>query len=178
MQLLKIKGHEYKINPTRDSFVRRLTQYKNGIRETFRKIGLTENDVDFNEDHPIKNTPANVTWWVEDHYCHFSFNKMNKHVDNMLVISKVIENAVKDLLDEKMSIEEFVTEFKEDKKVAERRLDARKFFELEDNHVDLKIINEKYKKLAKTLHPDMPNGSEDKFKELNEHHKTLKRELE
>ncbi|MCX9025094.1 MAG: DnaJ domain-containing protein [Candidatus Methanoperedens sp.] len=35
----------------------------------------------------------------------------------------------------------------------------------------------KYKALAKELHPDMPTGDTEKFKQLNIAHKILKREL-
>ena len=44
--------------------------------------------------------------------------------------------------------------------------------------MDMGLINKKYKVLAKEHHPDMPMGSTEKFKEINNAHKTLKRELE
>jgi len=56
--------------------------------------------------------------------------------------------------------------------------EAREFFEVSSDCKDLSEINKKYKQLSKTLHPDTDTGDEEKFKELNEAHKVLKRELE
>ena len=39
-------------------------------------------------------------------------------------------------------------------------------------------IDVKYKELAKKHHPDMPSGNLEKFKEINNAHKTLKKELQ
>lgn len=179
MPIIKIRGTDYNIVLARDSFIRRATQYTNNIALSFRKIGLTTNDIKVSEERmPMKRAPASVTWWIDDFHCHYSFNKMPKYVDNVLVVSKVIEDYVTRLVNNEMDKREFIQMFQEDKGFDEKQLAARKFFELEENHIDLDIINQKYKKLAKTLHPDMPNGDIDKFKELNEHHKTLKRELE
>lgn len=103
---------------------------------------------------------------------------MDKYVDNIQVVSKVIDLSVKELLDEKITFEDFIFGFKEEKGFKEKREEARNFFGLEEDHIDLESINAKYKLLAKELHPDMPTGDVIKFKKLNEHHKTLKRELE
>lgn len=40
--------------------------------------------------------------------------------------------------------------------------------------IDKKNLKNKYLKLSKQYHPDMPNGSEEKFKEINEAYKLLK----
>lgn len=179
MQIIKIKGRDYNIHPTRDSFFRRATQYANTIIVELKKIGVEEHDIKIHEERvPIKRLPSSVTWWVGDHYCHFGFSKMPKFVDNLLVASKVIEYYVKALQDGKITKDEFLVEFKEEKGFDEERMEARKFFGLEDDHIDLGFVNKEYKKLAKSLHPDMPEGDIDKFKLLNKHHKVLKRELE
>ncbi len=46
------------------------------------------------------------------------------------------------------------------------------------NELDLMIIDKKYKSLAREHHPDMPTGDANKFKIINEAHKTLKKELQ
>jgi hypothetical protein len=177
--LIKIRNKEYNIPLTKDSSTRRATQYTNQIYEQLRLLGIPKDDVSISEERlVIKRAPANASWWFEDFHCHFSYNKMNKFVDNLLVVLKVIESHVQELINQEISFEEFVDLFKEDNDVVEQQEQAREFFGLEKNHVDLETINKKYKILAKELHPDMPGGDLIKFKELNKHHKTLKRELE
>lgn len=176
---VRIRGKTYNINLVKDSSVRRAVQYYNNTFASLRKIGLTSDHVDVSEErNPLKKAPAYATWYIEGHRCHFSYNKMPKFVDNIQIVSKVVDISVKELLEEKMTFEEFVESFREDHGFEEKRKEAREFFGLEEDHTDLTTINEKYKKLAKELHPDMPTGDEVKFKKLNEHHKTLKRELE
>ena len=53
-----------------------------------------------------------------------------------------------------------------------------KRLEVDKETLDLNLINEQYKSLAKEHHPDMPNGDMEKFKQINNAHKILKRELE
>ena len=179
MPEIKIKAQIYKINPVRDSFTRRSVQFTNLILEKFRKIGLGENDVEVSEERfAIKRAPASVSWWVDNSHCHFSYNKMPKYVDNLQVVLRVIERHVDMLLSESISLDEFINMFKEDDDFDEKRTAAREFFGLDENHIDLESISKQYKLLAKKLHPDMPDGSLEKFKELNAHHKILKRELE
>lgn len=176
---VRIRGRTYNINLIKDSSVRRATQYYNNTFASLRKIGLTSDHAEVSEErNPLKKAPANASWYIQGHHCHFSYNKMPRFVDNLQVVSKVVDMNIKDLLDEKISFEEFIESFKEDPDFVEKRKEAREFFGLEDDHTDLTTINEKYKKLAKELHPDMPTGDEKKFKKLNEHHKILKRELE
>lgn len=179
MPIIKIRGHDYNIHPTRDSFNRRSTQYANMIIEKFRLLGLTSDDIEITEERiPMRNAPASVSWWIQGYHCHFSFNKMGKFVDNLLVVLKVIEHNIDELVNENIGFEEFISNFKEEDNFDKKRLEAREFFGVEKDHIDLDMISQKYKKLAKTLHPDMPTGNTEKFKQLNEYHKILKRELE
>ncbi len=179
MPEIKIRGHDYQINLTRDSFNRRSIQYGNKIVEKFKLIGLTVDDIEIKQERlAIKRAPAKVSWWIDDHHCHFSFNKMSKFVDNLLVVFKVIDFNVDELVAGNISLEEFIGSFRESDGFDEKRTKAREFFGLEEDHIDLEMVNKKYRSLSKTLHPDMPTGDVIKFKELNEHHKTLKRELE
>ena len=179
MPEIKIKGNIYRFNLTRDSFNRRAIQYENMIVEKFKGIGLTADDLEITQERmAIKRAPASVSWWMNNEHCYFSFNKMDKFVDNLLVVLKVIEFYMDKLLSDEISIEEFMKAFKEDSDINEKRTKAREFFGLDENHVDLESINKQYKILAKTLHPDMDTGDVEKFKELNMHHKILKRELE
>lgn len=179
MPIIKIKGEEYSISLTKNSFNRRAVQYTNSLREQFKQIGLTEDDINISEERmAMKKAPASVSWWIDGEHCHFSYSKQGKYVDNLLVVLKVIEYHIDKVFTEEMTPQEFISSFKETKDITEKRSGAREFFGLEQDHINLEVINKKYKDLAKTLHPDMPTGNVEKFKELNEHHKILKRELE
>ena len=179
MQIIKVRGHEYKLSLITNSFNRRATHMQNMIIEKLRVLGLTPDDIDVSEERvPFKKAPASVSFWYDHCHLHFSYNKMNKFVDNLLVVSKVIDHSINQLVDEKISIQDFVGSFREEDGFDQSRIDARKFFDLDEDHINLDEINKKYKALAKSLHPDMPGGDMEKFKQLNQHHKILKRELE
>jgi len=179
MVQINIKNKDYNISLTKDSFNRRATQYTNKIIEKFKSIGLKEDDLNISEERaPIRNLPASISWWIDGYHCHFSHAKQNKYVDNLLVVSKIIEDYINKFIQEEITLTEFIETFKEKDDVTTKRKEARDFFDLEETHTDFESINKKYKLLSKKLHPDMPTGNIDKFKELNEHHKILKRELE
>src|SRR3989338_6501325 len=108
----------------------------------------------------------------------YSYSNADKYVDNLYVVSKVIENEVSLVITDQKPVEEFVYAFSEDKDVSEQRLKARELLGVDANSKDLDEINKKYKELAKKHHPDTPTGDLDRFKEVNQAHKVLKRELE
>ena len=179
MTRLKIKGHEFSAFTVKDSPSRRAVQFRNNILSSLRKIGLTEDDVDVEiETLAVKKTPASASWYVDGHHLYYSYNGAAKFVENLYVVSKIIELEVDALLNERKTLHEFIAEFSEDKDIGDKRKEARKALGVDEDTLDLNVINEKYKSLAKAHHPDMPNGNMEKFKEINNAHKTLKRELE
>jgi uncharacterized LabA/DUF88 family protein len=178
MAIVKIKGHEFNALVIRDSANRRAQQFKNNIISNLRVFGLTEDDIEIElERVAIKRVPAKVEWYQEGQNLHYTYKAGAKYVDNLYVVSKVLELEIKAVINGEKTIEEFVREFSEDEDVEEQRLKARELIGVEPDCLDLVEINKKYKKLAKEAHPDMPNGSTERFKELNNAHKILKREL-
>ena len=179
MAKLKIKGHEFDAVTARDSFHRRAVQYRNKIVDTLRKIGLTEDDVEIDvEPAAMKKAPASATWYLEGYRMHYSYQSADKFVDNLYVVFKVIELEVNSLLNETRTINEFISEFSEDKDVKKQREEARDILGVNHETVDMGLIDKNYKELAKQFHPDMPTGDIDKFKAINRAHKILKRELQ
>jgi hypothetical protein len=179
MAKVTIKGHEFEAITIRDSFSRRAVQFKNNILATLKKIGIPNEDVKLElEPVAFKKLPASVTWWGFGHRMHYSYQLANKYVDNLYVISKLIEIEINALLTEKITLDEFIAEFKEDKDVEESRKEAREVLGLSHDTLDFEAINKAYKDLAREHHPDMPNGDVEKFKSLNKAHKILKRELQ
>ena len=163
----------------RDSYTRRAVQFKNNILESLRKIGLTEDDIEVPlEVFALKKAPASASWYIDGHHLYYSYNLSLKFVENLYVVSKVIELEVEALLQEKITVEEFIAKFSEDHDIESKRKQAREVLGLDPHIMDLELINKTYRDLAKEHHPDMPLGNTERFKEINNAHKLLKRELE
>ena len=179
MQLLTIKGHEFHAMLVRDSYSRRAIQYKNNIVDTLGKIGVTSDDIGLEiEPVAIKNVPASVTWYAEGYRMYYSYKASQRYVDNLYVVSKVIELEVIHLLEGKKTFEEFLLEFSEKDDVEHTRKEAREILGVGENCLDMDLIDKKYKELARKYHPDMADGDTEMFKKINNAHKVLRRELQ
>lgn len=173
---MEVKGHEITPVKITNNFYRRAIQYKNNIINTLRKIGLKDEE-DAEIEVPVaamKNLTASIGWYMFDSYLHFSFGKL-KYVENLYIISKVIEIEVERLLSKEITQDEFIEMFEEDEDILEQQKKARKLLEVEDTQ-DMNIITAKYKELAKQHHPDA-GGSTEQFKAINKAHKVIKKEL-
>ncbi|WP_319508663.1 J domain-containing protein [uncultured Methanolobus sp.] len=176
--MLKIKGHEIGSVAVKGASNRRAIQFQNNIITILRKIGVNENDIDIPlERLAMKKVKASATWWLGDDRMHYSHNMQKNYVENLYVLSRVIDIEANRVLSGDITIDDFISEFKEDKDVHQKRQEAREFFGCDHDETDFTVINEKYKMLSKELHPDKPTGDLEKFKELNVAHKILKREL-
>ena len=99
MVTIKIKGYEITLPIIRDSYDRRAQQFRNNIIETLRKIGLTEDDINIKEEiSAYRNAPASASWYVDGHHLYYSYKIARKYVENLYIVSKVIELEVKALL--------------------------------------------------------------------------------
>lgn len=176
--MLKIKGHEIGPVVVKGASTRRAIQFQNNIITVLRKIGVNENDIDIPlERLAMKKVKASATWWISDHRMHYSHSMQKNYVENLYVMSRVIEIEANRVLSGNITLSEFISEFREDSDIYERRQEAREFFGCGHDETDFTVINEKYKEMAKELHPDKPTGDTEKFKQLNVAHKILKREL-
>ena len=176
--MVKIKGHEINAIITNAAFNRKALQYKNNIIILLKHIGVSEYDTEVPlESIAIKKAKASATWYLSGHRMHYSYNSQKKFVDNLYIVFKVIEIETKLILSGEKTIEEFIQEFKEDSDVADKRKKAREFLGFGHDVDDMDAINKKYKDMARALHPDMPTGNTEEFKQLNNAHKILKREL-
>lgn len=175
---MEVKGFEFKEPNIRDSYERRAVLFRNNIIETLRNLNLTEDDLDI----PLQRLSrakgkAFVEFYFEKEYMYFSYNQRLKFVENLYVVSKVVELAVKKLLSEKIELKDFINLFSEDPDIEQKRKESRDIIGVEHDCLDLDLINKNYKKLAKEHHPDM-GGDMESFKKINNAHKMLKRELE
>jgi len=178
MVTIKVKGHEFEAFIVRDAFNRRATLFKNNIIQSLRNLGISVDDIDIKlEPFAIRKVPASVSWYFDHKHLHFSHNSMNKYVENLYIVSKVIDIEINALLENKITVEEFVNDFSEEIDVVKKRKEARAILNLEHDVNDVRVIDKAYKELAKEYHPDSDNGNTEKFKEINNAHKILKREL-
>ena len=176
--MVKLKGHEINAISVTSAFGRKSLQFKNSIISILGTLGVSDYDVEVPiESIAIKKAKASATWYMAGHQMYYSYSLRNKFVDNLYVVLKVIEMEANLVLSEKKTLDEFIAEFKEDADVADKRKLAREFLGLSHDVNDMEVINKKYKDMAKELHPDTPTGNTEKFKQLNDAHKTLKREL-
>lgn len=178
MAKIRVKGHEFEPVTIRDSFDRRATQYKNKIITSIRRLGLTVDDIDIkHEPTVLRKSAASVSWYLNKQHLHYSHYSRNKYVENLYIVFKVIDLEITALLEERITLEEFITDFSEDTDVVEKRKDARAVLGLTHDINDSKVIEKAYKDLAKEHHPDTEKGNVEKFKEINNAHKLLKKEL-
>ncbi len=178
MAILTIKGYEFNAIAIKDSFIRRSQKFYNNIINTLRSISVTEDDIFMKlEPAAMKKFPATSTWYLDGYRLHYSYNSGNNYVENLFVVSKIIEFEVKQILAGEKTFEQFIFDFSESNEVEEERKEARRFLGVDEDCLDLALITKKYKDLAKKAHPDMSTGDTEQFKILNRAHKILKREL-
>lgn len=175
--MIRAKGHTIKKIPITSAFNRRALQFKNSITALLQRIGV-ESEVDVPlEQIPTTKAQASATWYLSGHKLHYSHSLQGRYIDNLYVLYKVLELEVNLVLSKKKTLDDFVTEFREDDDVEVQRKEAREHLGLDHDIKDMGIINRKYKQMAKDMHPDMPTGDTEKFKKLNNAHKILQREL-
>src|SRR3989338_4627305 len=121
------RGHEFNELIIKDSYDRRAVQFKNNILATLQKIGLTEDEVDIPlQKNARQKGMAVASWYFEGRNMSFSYKIAATFVQNLYVVSKVIEAEVAAILKGEKSREEFVRDFTEDRDVEDQRKEARK----------------------------------------------------
>ncbi len=177
MARITVRGHEFNELLIKDSYDRRAIQFKNTIFATLQKIGIPEEQAEVVLPKIARlRAAAAASWYFDGRHMYFSFRSGGSFVQNLYVVLKVIEAEVALLLKEEKTSEEFIAAFVEDRDVEVRRKEARKILGVEENCFDIEVINKSFKSLAKQAHPDL-GGDLEKFKEINNAHKMLKREL-
>jgi len=173
-----IEGYEFKQIIVNDSYNRRALQYKNKIINNLKNFGLTEDDIEIPlETNAFKKTQASISWYLWDEHLFFSYNGSSKFVENLAMITKVIEHFIYLLSEEKITQKEFLKVFVEDNDIIKQRIKARELLGVEKDSTDFETIHQNYKKLSKEHHPDMPHGDTQIFQKINNAHKILRREL-
>lgn len=176
--MLKIKGNEIEEPKISTSFDRKAVQIQNNIIQTLRPLGVDRDHVDMTlEKIAQKRAPASVSWYFEGRNLKYSYSQMKNFVENLYIIDKVLKCEVAKLLAEEITTSQFMMEFSEDDNINEQLQEARKTLGVDATEKDFELISKKYKDLARTHHPDMPEGNHNTFQKINAAHKLLKKEL-
>ncbi|MFH1125816.1 MAG: J domain-containing protein [Candidatus Altiarchaeota archaeon] len=179
MTSVTVHSHTIDVPQIKDSFSRRATQIKNKILAVLKNVGVPEDDVDITEERvPMRKAAADVSWYANGFFCHYSYAHRKSYIENLYVIQRILDLEILEVLEGKKPLEDFLKEFSEDHDIKQLRKEARKRLGVEEECTDISEIDTKYKKLAKEHHPDMPNGNKAEFKKLNTAHKILRKELE
>jgi hypothetical protein len=102
---------------------------------------------------------------------------MPRFVENLYIIDKVLKIEVEKLISGEINTDQFCREFSEDDDLSEQLIEARKTLGVSETEKDFELISKKYKDLARTHHPDMPEGDHELFQKINSAHKLIKKEL-
>ena len=178
MALVRIKGHDIDTITVGDSCNRRALQFRNNIFSLLGKLDVIQDDIDIPlEMVAMKSAPASVSWYFDGHFLHYSYSACKRFVENLYVVQKVLEVKVAALVAGEETIEDFLASFSEEHDVALRRKEARETLGLDPGEKDVAVIDKAYNALAREHHPDQPSGDTERFKQINNAHKMLKREL-
>jgi len=176
---IQLKGNSFNVSFAGRSSSRHVSLFRNQIMNALKQVGVPSGHIKIEEDvFPLLKRGAEVYWYVNERNCYYSYNRQEKYVDNLQVIARLLEQEVAKLILEEKTMDEFIHDFKEEDDLEEKRKEARILLNVPESEKDLEIIDRQFKSMAKEAHPDMPNGDTERFKQLNEAHKLLKKELE
>jgi hypothetical protein len=176
--MVKIKGNEIEAPKITASFDRKAVQIQNNIIQTLRPLGVDRDHVNMKlEKLAQRKAPASVSWYFQGRNLKYSYSMMKNFVENLYIIDKVLKCEVEKLLSQEITASQFVSEFSEDDNLSEQLQEARKTLGVSENETDFEVITKQYKDLARTHHPDMPNGDHSAFQRINTAHKLLKKQL-
>ena len=178
--MVRIKGYEINPRKVTNSHDRRAQQFHNKILGELKRLHLTEDDVEIElPRYAFQKTPASVSIWLGHDFLYYRYEQGANFAENLYMVFRILESFIDDVVDEKIPLQKFISEFAEDDgDIEERKKQARADLGLDPTELDMDVIDKAYKKLAKTYHPDMAGGDLDKFKKINKAHKTLRRALQ
>ena len=176
---VEVNGKKIKIRPGKSRFTRTAYQITQDILKSFRRVGIEEEHLEILQPRNILHSQksAEIKWYVNGENFYYKADRQDRYVDNLGVISKVIEQDVYAICNGMKSFGQVMNQFRlgydpEGKKI----LNPRQILGIPNDIKDLDYITFKYKQLAKEAHPDR-GGSKERFQEINEAYKILKEEL-
>ncbi|OGF31153.1 hypothetical protein A2300_03930 [Candidatus Falkowbacteria bacterium RIFOXYB2_FULL_35_7] len=176
MASIKVRGYELPVFDMKQASSRKALQLKNTIINNLKKLNVHEDFITVKEEAiVIKRAPASVSWYMDGQNLYYSYT-IHNFIQNLYIVSSIIELEVNAVLSGEKSRDECVNGFMEDKEIEVHRKKARELLGVSKDCYDFDLISKKYKDLSKTHHPDM-GGDLEMFQSINNAHKMLKREL-
>ena len=176
-----VNGKKIYIKPGVSSFSRSMSSIRDDIYRAFERIGVTKEYIDLPIPRNVlkKDEPAMISWVVNGQDYFFECKTQDRYIDNLGVISKVIEQESYAIRNGLKSFGQVMGQFRlgwGGESVAPVKT-PREVLGIPSNIKDLDYIMFKYKKMAKDSHPDTENGDAERFKEVNDAFEALKKEL-
>ena len=168
MKIIKVKGYEINFIPTISAIDRKAVLYCNNIIEEIKKIGLNQDYVEFlkcENSHRIELCKFSI--YYENHKLIFSHNSQRRYIDNLFILSKLVEKEIQALLNNQITKQNLIDKYTQEKLEDDFRNKAIEILDLKKNNFDKETLNKNYKELAKKFHPDKEGGSVDEFKKIN-----------
>lgn len=172
----EVNGRNIVIKPTHSKFSRTANEIKNEILHDLSRIGITSDYIDIElPRNPLKReTPAEISWYVNEENFYYKCETQENYRDNLGVISKLVNMEVYSIKNGLKSFTQVMNQFRigynPDTPITKS---PQEILEIPQGVNDLEYIKFKYKELSKKYHPDNPEGSAEKFKEINEAYKQL-----
>ena len=180
MTTLTVKGHQIPVKVTKTGADRKAVQFANHIVEELKKLNIPRDDVRIKTNVlGSKNVPATIEFWSQGHYLRFSYSLTKRFIDNLYIIRELIRIEVAEVLAGKKEFAEFLhtfTETEDRKELSKNLKEAKITLGLSEDEDDVKTINDTYKKLARSHHPDL-GGDLEEFQKINKAHKLIKKEM-
>lgn len=182
MNNVEVNGKMVYIKPTKSKFHKSAFMMSEEIYNAFSKIGITREFIDLQiARNPLKlGQVAQISWVVNGKDFYFACSTQDRYVDNLGVITKVIEQESYAIRNGLKSFGQVMNQFRigfdESEKIIQKS--PREIIGVEKNCQDFEYITFKYKQKSKELHPDMESGNADSFKELNNSYEILKKEFD
>lgn len=180
MEEFSVKGHIIKVKVTKSAYDRKAVLFANNIIDELRKLNIPRDDIEISTNIlGNKNVPASIEFWTNGHYLRFSYSMTKRFIDNLYVIMELIKLEVNEVLEGKKELNEFYHTFTEDgdrKEISKNLKEAKTHLGLDENEKDVEKINQIYKKLARSHHPDL-GGNLEEFQKINKAHKLIKKEM-
>lgn len=172
-----VNGKVVYIRPSNSTFKKSAFQIKEEILRDLKKIGITDEYIDLSlPRNPLKcGEPAQISWVVNGKDFYFQCSKQERYVDNLGVISRVIEQESYAIRNGLKSFGQVMNQFRLGyDETGEKIKSPHDILGIPHSMKDIDYITFKYKQRAKELHPDNEKGDAEKFKELKEAYDQLK----
>lgn len=178
MVIVKVKGEEIEVPVFVSSLDRQAVKIENRVMATLKRLGICRDDVESNMQRNVRlKVKARVEFWFEGRNLLCSYGKCSKYIENLFVVDFLLDKWVDDLVEERVTLTEFQSEFSHEEDLDKKLKEAREVLGVGEDCEDMVEIGRAYKKLAVKFHPDA-GGTDEEFRRIGDAYQLIRRELE